>query len=424
MFLTILTVLSLVALSILPSPSLQSSAASAWPMFHGNAQHTGLSPFPGPTVPFLRWTFQTGGPVDASPAVGHGRIYVTSEDGNLYALNMQGQLLWKFQTLCHDFEFGAVTPAIDSDGTVYLGGYLCGGERPQGILYAINPSGKQKWNFTNPNPVEGVDSFTSPTIGPDGTIYVSDVGFHVFAFNPDGIVKWQLATHGEVVGPPAVAPDGTVYVEIDDPPPTGSCQQALNKCLVALNPDGTIKWGLFSYGEFNSPAVGSDGTVYIDSSAVSPDGTVKWLSPGMFGSPSIGPDGTIYGSGEGGLNSINPDGTLRWQFPIERPNGSGNPCCFYGLVGLSSVAIGSNGILYFGVGVEGFCSCAPVPSGYGNASLYAVAPNGTLAWKFVIHPTVTCATFSCPIVLLSDPTIGSDGTIYIGSGDGNLYAIG
>src|SRR2546423_1201045 len=88
------------------------------------------------------------------------------------------------------------------------------------------------------------------------------------------------------------------------------------------------------------------------------------------------------------------------------------------MVQSTSMAIGSNGILYFGVGVEGFCNCAPVPSGYGNASLYAVAPNGTLAWKFVIHPTVACATFDCPIVSVSDPTIGSDGTIYVGSGDG------
>ncbi len=351
-------------------------------MFHGNAQHTGLSPFPGPTVPFLRWTFQTGGPVDASPAVGHGRIYVTSEDGNLYALNMQGQLLWKFQTPCHDFEFGAVTPAIGSDGTIYFASQICGGERPNGILYAINPSGKQKWNFTNPNPGEGVDSFTSPTIGPDGTIYVSDVGFRIFAFNPDGTVKWQLATHGEVVGPPAVAPDGTVYVEIDDPPPTGSCQQALNKCLVALNSDGTIKWGLFSFGEFNSPAISSDGTVYIDSSAISPDGTVKWASPGTFGSPSIGPDGTIYGTSEQGLSAVNQDGSLKWKFPT----GDGG----------SSVAIGSTGILYFGAG----------------NTFFAVAPNGTLAWQFVIQP------------ITSDPAIGSDETIYIGSGDGNLYAIG
>src|SRR6266478_1802206 len=92
--LTTLTVLSLIALSFLSSQSIQSSmgssAASSWPMFHQNAQHTGLSPFPGPTVPFLRWTFQTGGPVDASPAVGHGRIHLGSSDGNLYALNLQG----------------------------------------------------------------------------------------------------------------------------------------------------------------------------------------------------------------------------------------------------------------------------------------------------------------------------------------------
>src|SRR6266516_530529 len=111
MFLTTIMALSMVVLSLLSTPSVQSSAASAWPMFHGNAQHTGLSPFPGPTVPFL---------------------------------------LWKFQTPCHDFEFGAVTPALGSDGTIYLAGHICGGERPNGILYSINPAGRQKWNFTNP----------------------------------------------------------------------------------------------------------------------------------------------------------------------------------------------------------------------------------------------------------------------------------
>src|SRR5207248_8044063 len=137
MFLTILTVLSLVALSILPSPSLQSSAASAWPMFHGNAQHTGLSPFSGPTVPFLRWTFQTGGPVDASPAVGQGRIYFGSKDGNLYALNPQGQLVWTFHT-GHPI---TTSPAIGADGTIYLASSLPSPSGPEGILYAINPGG-------------------------------------------------------------------------------------------------------------------------------------------------------------------------------------------------------------------------------------------------------------------------------------------
>ncbi len=421
MFLTTIMALSMVVLSLLSTPSVQSSAASAWPMFHGNAQHTGLSPFPGPTVPFLRWTFQTGGPVDASPAVGHGRIYVTSEDGNLYALNMQGQLLWKFQTPCHDFEFGAVTPALGSDGTIYLAGHICGGERPNGILYSINPAGRQKWNFTNPNPGEGVDSFISPTIGPNGTIYVSDVGFRIFAFNPDGTVKWQVATHGEVVGPPAVALDGTVYVEIDDPPPTGSCQQVLNKCLIALNPDGTFRWGLFSGGS-SSPAVGSDGTIYAGGTAINPDGTVKWQ---FFagGIDSVGPDGTIYLSGDG-LNAVKPEGTLKWRFAIDNGTSSCTSIgCSYVFVQQSSAAIGSNGIIYFGRGVTNLPSGQ---AGNGIGSVYAIAPNGTLVWKLGVGSVAgICGPGFCERVFsVSDPAIGSDGTIYVGSSDGNLYAIG
>ena len=411
--------LLLVALSLLSSPSIQPStgpsASSVWPMSHQNAQHTGLSPFPGPALPFLRWMFQTGGPVYSPPAVGRGRIYVGSYDGNLYALNLQGVLLWKFQTPSPIM----TTPAIGSDGTIYLASHIRCIEPPcYGVLYAISPGGRMIWNLTI-LALQG-PALSSPTIGPDGTIYTSQLGFRTYAVNLDGTLKWQLTTDGEVFDSPAVAPDGTLYVGVDDPDPSGSCDQ----CLLALNSDGTVRWSAIpKRAGFSWPAIGSDGTVYINGYAINPDGTVKWGSPG-FRSPSIGPDGTVYGSVDNGVFATNPDGTLRWVFPIERPSGSGNPCCFYGIVGLSSIAIGSNGILYFGVGVEGFCNCAPVPSGYGNASLYAVAPNGTLAWKFVIHPTVTCATFDCPIVSVSDPTIGSDGTIYVGSGDGNLYAVG
>src|SRR6266436_4201640 len=83
-----------------------------WPMFHQNAQLTGLSPYPAPAIPFLKWKFQTGGAVYASPAIGLGRVYFGSDDGNLYALNLQGNLVWKFQTGCSI----ETTPAIGSDG--------------------------------------------------------------------------------------------------------------------------------------------------------------------------------------------------------------------------------------------------------------------------------------------------------------------
>lgn len=365
------------------SASAATLANTPWPMFHQNAQHTGLSPYPGPTVPFLKWKFQTGGPINAAPAIGNGRIYATSEDGNLYALNPQGDLLWTFRTgqpLLYPS-----SPAIGSDGTVYLGSYidcdnyfLC----PRGILYAINPAGHLKWNLTLYNGGETA-TLTSPTIGSDGTIYVSQVGYHVIAVHSDGTLKWSVGTFGWVLDSPAVAPDGTVYVTVDDPDPSGSC----GHCLLALNPDGTIKWvGLPGWILGSSPAVGSDGTIYVDGFAVNPDGTTKWQNPFVFSSPSIGPDGTIYGS-----SAFRPDGTIKWNFPAAA----------------TGVAVGSDGTVYFGSGAD---------------SLYSLRPDGSLNWKFDFGST-GCSFEFC-YLQVTDPVIGSGGTLYIGSTDGNLYAIG
>jgi outer membrane protein assembly factor BamB len=341
---------------------------------------------------------------------------VTSEDGNLYALNQQGILLWKFQT-------GSpvrTTPAIGSDGTIYLASYITPSPgNPEGILYAISPSGKVKWNLTLVN-FQGYDSLSSPTMGPDGTIYTSDIGFRIIAVNPGGTLKWQLTTGGEVFDSPTVGQDGTLYVGIDDdnPSPSALCGQ----CLVALNPDGTLKWSLGPHFSPSFIAVGADGTIYAGGTAINPDGTVKWR---FFaeGIDSIGPGGTIYLSGDG-LNAVNPEGTLKWQFAIDNGTSSCTSTgCSYVFVQQSSAAIGSNGIIYFGRGVTNLPSGQ---AGNGTGSVYAVGPNGTLVWKLGVGSVAgICGPGFCERVFsVSDPAIGSNGTIYIGSGDGNLYAIG
>ena len=51
--------------------------------------------------------------------------------------------------------------------------------------------------------------------------------------------------------------------------------------------------------------------------------------------------------------------------------------------------------------------------GSGDNNLYAFNPDGTLKWSYTTGEGV-----------LSSPAIGSDGTIYVGSWDKNLYAIG
>ena len=67
------------------------------------------------------WEFTTGGGVSSSPAIGSdGTVYVGSWDNKLYAINgKSGVKLWEFET------GGAVisSPAIGSDGTVYVGSY-------------------------------------------------------------------------------------------------------------------------------------------------------------------------------------------------------------------------------------------------------------------------------------------------------------
>jgi len=68
------------------------------------------------------WQFKTGFPVESSPAIGSdGTVYVGSGDTKLYAINGQsGVKLWEFET--GDSKYGVrSSPAIGSDGTVYVG---------------------------------------------------------------------------------------------------------------------------------------------------------------------------------------------------------------------------------------------------------------------------------------------------------------
>ena len=70
-----------------------------WPMFRGQPALTGIA---GSTLPDrlgLLWTFKTAGPVKSSPALVQDRVFIGSDDGNLYALALaDGRKLWAFKT--------------------------------------------------------------------------------------------------------------------------------------------------------------------------------------------------------------------------------------------------------------------------------------------------------------------------------------
>ena len=101
-----------------------------WPMFHYSRQHTGQCPYSTENNNgTLKWKYPTGDCVDSSPAIGSdGTIYVGSN--GLYALNPDGTLKWKYPTRGYVINS---SPAIGSDGTIYVGSN-------DDCLYAIGTS--------------------------------------------------------------------------------------------------------------------------------------------------------------------------------------------------------------------------------------------------------------------------------------------
>ncbi|MBN1661900.1 MAG: VCBS repeat-containing protein [Anaerolineae bacterium] len=240
-----------------------------------------------------------------------------------------------------------------------------------------------KWMSPNP-----VGSNSTPAIGADGTLYVGSNDYHLYAVNPDGSVQWTYTTPNVIWSSPTVYTDGTIYVGHNG---------YSDGSLLALNPNGSLKWSYPAREVRSSPAIGSDGTIYVGASdarlyAINPDGTLKWAYQTGFNesyaSPAVGADGTIYTTGakEGSLHAVNPDGTNKWTYPIGGDT-------------VSSPTVDGNGTIYVG--------------GADN-NLYAVNPDGTLKWSTAVGDVHSMTTSAA---------IGPDGTIYIVSGDGILHAL-
>ncbi|MBM3284179.1 PQQ-like beta-propeller repeat protein, partial [Candidatus Gottesmanbacteria bacterium] len=246
-------ILSLIVLAavyfILPTFASAQLANSPWPVFHGNPKLTGQSPYDTSKVNgTIKWKFKTEGGIETSPVIGKdGAIYIIDHKCNLYAIDSSGKEKWKFNggepvytKEWNTWSCSQSTPAIAQDGTIYA-------LTMAGNFFAVSPKGKEKWRypiFTFKN------SWSSPAIGKDGTIYVSSEAYpptetgksqerpgYIYALNPDGTKKWEFTNNGAggSSSVAAVADDGTVYL------PTGEFEQSIGTFvgkLFAFNPDG------------------------------------------------------------------------------------------------------------------------------------------------------------------------------------------
>ncbi|MDB6112754.1 MAG: Pyrrolo-quinoline quinone [Pedosphaera sp.] len=151
----------------------------------------------------LKWAFETGGAIISSPAIaGDGTLYITSVDGNLYAVTPEGTKKWRLHT-------GGVrssSPVLDEAGQIYIGVNNC--------LWIVNAAGtKEKWEFCVNDEAHTLHIDSSPAIVADGIfIFGSDQG-SLYGFsatnNPS---EWSVSLGGRVTASPTIAPDGTVYI--------------------------------------------------------------------------------------------------------------------------------------------------------------------------------------------------------------------
>lgn len=277
-------------------------------MFRGDLSHSGIYNAAGvPKFSGIKWAFHTNAPVISSPAIVDGAIYFGSDDGNLYAVNLDGTLKWKFKT---DSRVTS-SPAVSS-GVVYFESY-------DSNFYAVDAaSGKLKWKFqtsgeqrfsakhlhgalpvgeTMPDPFDFY--LSSPAVW-QGTVYFGSGDHNVYALDAaSGQLKWKFTTGDVVHASPAIS-DGTLFIGSWD-----SYFYALDATT------GKEKWH-FKTGEdpeihnqvgIQSSAAVADGTVYFgcrDSNLYALDaatGQKKWAfnnkGSWVIGSPAV-EDGKVY----------------------------------------------------------------------------------------------------------------------------------
>lgn len=287
-------------------------ANSPWPMFQCDIRHSGQSAYALPDSAMLAWQYKVDWPsyVGCQPIISEDGTIYFADDTYLHALLPDGTLKWSYTLGTVWITDIGSTPAIANDGTIYIG--------DGNGLTAINKNGSLKWSIYFSREFGDRDDYSSPVISPEGIIYIGSNNDTLYAINPEGTIKWSYGVvPGDegwdgIVSSPAVGPDGTIYFATN------------GIFFYALKPNGTLKWKkqvFYGGGDhYISPCIGNDGTIYLDEKiALNPDGTFKWGTEGtdyVFtpSSPALGNDGTIYFLTADGLLAKNADGTDKWKY--------------------------------------------------------------------------------------------------------------
>lgn len=382
-----------------PSSAAGPPAAAAWVEAIHDAEHASavLSAVHGPQDGHLRWTRPFGeGPITPGPIVGpDGTVYAASNGGKLHAINpASGKDVWTFNG---GGSYGAdlsTSPALLASGVVLWPG-------PRHTLYAVSArDGRLLWE----EPFRA--DVLSPVVGGSGRAYVQDRSGLLKAIdigNGTHTAAWAVSLGEGSSSSPAIVTDGTIVAGTDHH-------------LMEIADRGTSAatvWSWASPAQIEvSPAVAPDGTVILGLNDPFVYGVragkIAWTfrkDDWSYSSAAATPDGKVYlGDHTGHLDVLvassgtpviriatNPPRVARHD--TDQDSGGG-----VGIGVWTSPAVDGAGNVYFGTAA---------------GHIYGAAPTGTILFDIDTGAVVD-----------SYPALGPDGTLYIGSSNGTLYAIG
>jgi len=339
------------------------ASADDWPNFRYGANRNGVTTSHGPTKANLYWSNTSSGAVYSSPAVGDGKLFFGSDDGNVYAFDaLTGKRLWSNST--SNGNYGASSSPAVSNGFVFI--YSNNDDN----LYCFNVStGARKWmadlgsgNYGGSSPL--VINSKVYVGSSDGYLYVRDEN--------TGAADWNYAIG--VSGPngygvesgPAVVGDRVFFGGGD------SKFYAVNTTSHAL----VWSYSLASYGYPSASVIGNVVYTADGSYASSSCANCKVYAFDKDGFAD-GNDGWAGEALTGGTN-----GDIIWNFSMTSGTTS-SPTYYKGYIFIGSM----------------------------DNKVYALnSTTGTLKWSYTTGADV-----------MSSASI-SDDIVYIGSSDSKLYA--
>ncbi|MCL5037257.1 MAG: PQQ-binding-like beta-propeller repeat protein [Chloroflexi bacterium] len=358
-----------------------------WKNFHHDPELTGNSYYSGPAYPGHVWTYHTGtgDMVQSSPAIdSDGTVYIGSVDYGIYSIDKDGIPNWKYVT-------GGVvnsSPAIGTDGNIY-----CGSN--DGYLYCLDRDGSLKWSYQ----LNGEPLFSSPIIGPDGSIFIDSANYsttsnELYMLNSDGSFNWsyQIPASEYIANTPCLSSEGVLYHSGSD----GKLYAFQVYTRGSRNRSPSFLWKYDSGGHptQSSPVISPEGYIlyaaYGQMFAINPQTHLpEWQfipESNINTTPSVDQQHFIrFGADNGIIYGLFPDGVVDWSYDA-------------GSAVNSSPAADSTGTIYLGTN---------------SGEMLSINSSGTLNWKYNTGNSI-----------YSSPAITSDGGVVFGCNNHDVIKLG